>query len=230
MTDEERNWLTLGEASKLLGVHPATLRQWVDAGQVPSFRTPGGHRRFLAADLRSFLMRASTGAPELEPAAASKVMLETALVQARTELRRAPPDENTWYSAFDDAGREHQRALGRQLFEYALQYVTRANLRTDLLPRGRALGEAYADGSLRYSISLLETVRAFQYFRTNLLQALTGTGVSPRPIDVDDLRLREDVDTFLNEVLYGLIDAYERTVLGPVLSLQTPDDGNVEDW
>ena len=230
MTDEERNWLTLSEASKLLGVHPATLRQWVDAGQVPSFRTPGGHRRFLAADLRTFLMRASTGAPELEHAAASNEMLETALVQTRRELLRAPPDENTWYSAFDDTGRERQRVLGRQLFEYALQYVTRTNLRTDLLPRGRALGEAYADGSLRYNISLLETVRAFQYFRANLLQALTGTGVSPRPLDVDGPRLRQDVDTFLNEVLYGLIEAYERTVLGPVLSLQTPDDGNVEDW
>ncbi len=226
VTDENRDWLTLSEASKLLGIHPATLRQWVDAGQVPSFRTPGGHRRFLAADLRAFLMRASTGAPELEQAGAGNAMLETALVQTRSELRRSPPDENTWYSAFDDPGRERQRALGRQLFEYALQYVTRTNLRSGLLPRGRALGQAYAESSLHYNISLLETVRAFQYFRMNLLQALTGNSVSPRPLDVDDLRLRQDVDIFLNEVLYGLIEAYEGTVLGA----GTTDYDNEEDW
>ena len=53
----ENRWLTLSEASRLLGVHPATLRQWADAGQVPSYRTPGGHRRFEASELRAYLCR-----------------------------------------------------------------------------------------------------------------------------------------------------------------------------
>ena len=38
--------LPLGEASRLLGVDPDTLRRWADEGRVPAFTTPGGHRRF----------------------------------------------------------------------------------------------------------------------------------------------------------------------------------------
>ena len=38
--------LSLGPASRLLGVDPDTLRRWADEGRVEAFTTPGGHRRF----------------------------------------------------------------------------------------------------------------------------------------------------------------------------------------
>src|SRR5256712_12763376 len=43
-------WLSLDEAAKRLSVHPATLREWADKGQIRTFRTPGGHRRFSEVD------------------------------------------------------------------------------------------------------------------------------------------------------------------------------------
>jgi excisionase family DNA binding protein len=39
-------WISIREASALVGVSVATLRRWCDAGHVPVFTTPGGHRRF----------------------------------------------------------------------------------------------------------------------------------------------------------------------------------------
>lgn len=39
-------WLSIGRASRLLGVNPATLRHWEAAGKLRAYRTPGGHRRF----------------------------------------------------------------------------------------------------------------------------------------------------------------------------------------
>ena len=39
-------WLRINEACALIGVSPATLRRWSDAGEIASFTTPGGHRRF----------------------------------------------------------------------------------------------------------------------------------------------------------------------------------------
>ena len=45
------SWLSLDEAAKRLSVHPATLREWADKGQIRTFRTPGGHRRFSEADV-----------------------------------------------------------------------------------------------------------------------------------------------------------------------------------
>ena len=220
MTDEERRWLTLSAASKLLGVHPATLRHWADAGQVRSYRTPGGHRRFDAADLREFLVKASTpGArpPDVGPDAA---LLETALVQTRSELRQTPPDEKTWYSAFDEEGRKRQRLLGRQLYEEAVRFITHPEQREQMLLSGRVLGKAYAESSLQYDISLLETVEAFQFFRENLLQALTSADANVHSTDLDEARLRQDVDLLLNEVLFGLIDAYENELLGTILTEQ----------
>jgi excisionase family DNA binding protein len=38
--------LSLGPASKLLGVHPDTLRRWADEGRIETFLSLGGHRRF----------------------------------------------------------------------------------------------------------------------------------------------------------------------------------------
>ena len=51
------DWLTLGEASRILGVDPDTLRRWADGGKIEVFTTPGGHRRFLRASIDAMLPR-----------------------------------------------------------------------------------------------------------------------------------------------------------------------------
>lgn len=48
------NWFTVGEAAKFIGVSEPTLRKWTDAGKIAVFRTPGGHRRYLRAELEQF--------------------------------------------------------------------------------------------------------------------------------------------------------------------------------
>ncbi len=53
--DSITEWITLRVASKLLGVHPATVRQWSDEGELDAFRTPGGHRRFARGDIERLM-------------------------------------------------------------------------------------------------------------------------------------------------------------------------------
>jgi excisionase family DNA binding protein len=212
--EKERRWLTLSAASKLLGVHPATLRHWADAGQVPSYRTPGGHRRFDADELLAFLLQASTPRAQTENTDVTAELFENALIQTRSELRRAKLDEEAWYSAFDDVGKERQRALGRQLFEDAVQFIIDPGQRQALMVRGQELGRAYAASSLDYDISLLETVRAFQFFRYNMLQALTVEDIDARVSVYDEADIGRNLDIFLNEILYGIINAYEHELLG----------------
>ena len=55
------DWLTLGQAAKVLGVAQSTVRAWSDAGRLPVFYTPGGHRRFKRDDLAAFLSRNGAG-------------------------------------------------------------------------------------------------------------------------------------------------------------------------
>ena len=57
----EPDWLTLGQASTYLGVAQSTMRKWSDLGRVPTFYTPGGHRRYRRRDLDAFLDRSGTG-------------------------------------------------------------------------------------------------------------------------------------------------------------------------
>ena len=48
--------MTISEASKILHVHPNTLRRWSDKGIIKSYCiTPRGDRRFLARDIDQFL-------------------------------------------------------------------------------------------------------------------------------------------------------------------------------
>jgi len=85
------------------------------------------------------------------------------------------------------------------------------------------LGHAYAYSSLKYDISLLDTVRAFQFFRQKLLRSLTSSESGMRLATEDDVEFREDFDAFFDEVLFGLIDTYERQLLDQkVLIEQSP--------
>jgi excisionase family DNA binding protein len=47
--------LTTWQAARYCGVSPYTVRNWVNSGRLPAFRTPGGHRRIRRPDLDAFL-------------------------------------------------------------------------------------------------------------------------------------------------------------------------------
>lgn len=64
MTDREE-WLTVREACVLIGVSPATLRRWSNAGEVRTFTTPGGHRRFARSSVLGLLSASGRQHPGL---------------------------------------------------------------------------------------------------------------------------------------------------------------------
>lgn len=61
MPSGEPDWLTVGQAAKFLGVAQSTIRKWSDQRRVPTFYTPGGHRRYRRDDLEAFLDRSGSG-------------------------------------------------------------------------------------------------------------------------------------------------------------------------
>ena len=60
--------MTLGQAAKFLGVAQSTIRKWSDNGRIPTFYTPGGHRRYRRGDLETFLVRSGPGRQQGGPA------------------------------------------------------------------------------------------------------------------------------------------------------------------
>ena len=56
----EPEWMTLGQAAKFLGVAQSTIRKWSDHGRIPTFYTPGRHRRYRRGDLETFLLHSGS--------------------------------------------------------------------------------------------------------------------------------------------------------------------------
>ncbi len=200
-------WLTLKEASDVLGVHFTTLRKWADEGEIRVFRTPGGHRRFSAADLRRFL-ETRVGQTPLPDAPG---FVEVAVDRVRAEMQRLPQEQLGWAHALPDSARDLSRQRGRQLFALAIAYVLKPAQRSRLLEEARRLGRAYGQDAARNHISLSETGRAVQFFRSQLSQILRG-GDPAHSADADDQQIQQVVNQLLDEVLYAVLGGYEEAL------------------
>lgn len=63
MTEEPEKLLTTSEVGQIFRVSANTIQAYARAGLLPFIRTPGGHYRFRASDVRSVFREASDGVP-----------------------------------------------------------------------------------------------------------------------------------------------------------------------
>jgi excisionase family DNA binding protein len=57
----ENELLTPAEVAVMFRVNPKTVTRWARAGKISAIRTLGGHRRFRASEIRSFLEQVEEG-------------------------------------------------------------------------------------------------------------------------------------------------------------------------
>jgi len=205
MTDPNE-WLSLGEAADILGVHPSTVRHWADSGDLPSQRTPGGHRRFRRGDLQNW---AAAQGQEASPVEA-QLMLQNALGRARMETSDGQLKGAPWYDSLDEAARQVHRRLGRQLLELLTGYLADPEDQEHLLTRVRQIGTEYAQLSQEQNLRLADSVRAFLFFRDLLTESVVQLAemLSLRtPLDWGD-RIHQ-VNLITDELLIALIEEYE---------------------
>ena len=215
-------WLALKEASDFLGVHFTTLRTWADNGDIPVFRTPGGHRRFSLDDLRRFLAQRSQLATADEHG-----LVSVAVVRGREELERQLPVEQRWRYPLQGDAEQARRQRGRQLFALAVSFVLKPAQSERLLEQGRELGREYGWEAARSGIGLADTGKAVQFFRSQLVETVRHQETTALP-DADDLRVQRLIDLFLDEVLYAVLDGYERDV--EQVSLRFLYDRYAREW
>jgi len=60
----QKSVFTTFETAKLCHVSPLSIINWVNAGRLPAFRTPGGHRRIRREDLIRFMRENGIPLPE----------------------------------------------------------------------------------------------------------------------------------------------------------------------
>ena len=208
MPEDDRRWLSLSEASELLGVHFTTLRRWSDAGAVPCFRTPGGHRRFRKTDLERWMEGAQATA--LVPA--QDALVQSAVGYARQEMAEQGIHGEPWHAAFSGSeDRREMAEMGRTLFGLALRFITRTQGRDRVLKEGQRIGQYYGRQCAERRVPLAETARAFIFFRRSLLQAVGPGQAAMGHFDAEDARIQRNLHHYLDEVLCACLDSYEQT-------------------
>jgi excisionase family DNA binding protein len=198
----ESEWVSLRQAAEMLGVHPATVRNWADKGELPSRRTPGGHRRFRKGDL---LQYAETQG-ELQPLEV-QLIIQNALGQARMQVGELNREE--WYNAISDATREHMRREGRRALE-ALRVYMAHGAPDALLAEAITMGKEYAQALSQDNLTLPQAVRGYLYFSDFVINSiLTWSEVTPPRNASEWANLLRQVNTFIHAMLLSIIEYYE---------------------
>lgn len=203
----ESNWMTLSKASQLLGIHPTTLRAWVDAGMVHAFLTPGGHRRFKESELRAFVesRSADLSSRGQEP------IPERAIAQVRDQLRHVEMARLPWYRRLSDDEKNRHRTTGGQLLGLLLQYVSRQDNPEQVLDKARQVAQEYGRNFAAANSSLSELAQAFLFFRRMIVNAAFSPAASRVMNDEEGMHLLERINEFMDELLIATLDAFDRS-------------------
>ena len=201
-------WLSLGPASRLVGVDPDTLRRWADDGLVEAYVTPGGHRRFDRRAIETLVAARRSGNRPLASLGASSESLTRAYQRS---YRPGMPPQG--FPTLDPAERERYRRGGRGLVEALVAHLDAPATDADARARAEAEATTLVDDLARRlagaGMSLTEAVGLFVAARRPFLDELTGLG-RRRALDAARLAtLYEAASGLLDRLLLRLIATFQ---------------------
>ncbi len=165
---EQESLLNISEASRILGVSEAALRQWTDEGKIKAFITPGGHRRYSKAELKKFM----SAQPRMLGMKDLVLELEDTAPILR-EIARALLKNKPWYEKLDAESGGHLADLGRRLLNLIIKYISEPSRRTETIGLVREVGHDFGETLSRLSLPLTDSVEAFILHRDPIMNAVT---------------------------------------------------------
>ena len=206
---DRTQWLSLREACDFVQVSQVTLRQWADAGHMRVYRTPGGHRRFSREDVLAL-----TQQPASSQASESPDKLEdAALRRIRRGLNHEEVARQSWYQSVEEEGRDRMRLFGRRLLSLLVQGLPQrraSGRRQEILSEALMLGHEYGAEMSERGVLLKDTVEAFIFFRTLVLDS-TSNGTWGPILELAD------------RVLVGVVESYQRRMEGVTFPHRLPE-------
>ncbi len=211
-------WISLGEASAMLGITPPTLRRWADEGRVPVFTTPGGHRRFSRAAISALLPADRARRPSLARLGASPERIARLY---RTHHWASDRAQTQWIDGLTAEERAIFRDRGRELVAVLLSYLDTEDESTASarLQSAKQLAAAYGREVAALGRSMTEAVQSFLRFRSPFTEALAATarrrGLDTREATGLLSQAEAATDTLLVALMTGhALAAVERSVVG----------------
>jgi hypothetical protein len=120
----------------------------------------------------------------------------SALRKIRRRLSRNDVLQQPWYQSVEEEGKVRMRLFGRRLLSLLLQESGARRRRLELLEEAHLLGREYGTEMSERGVTLKDTIEAFVFFRTMVLDS-TNPGTWAKIIEAAD------------RVLVGMADSYE---------------------
>ena len=202
MTDD---WLSLGGAADLLGVHPSTVRLWSDKGILPVHKTQGGHRRYKRGEL---LLWAETTSKSREEALEPEGMMQEIVKNVRMQISEGRLGEESWYQKLDNDARSQYRMSARSLFQGLMTYVATNGREAE--SEAYAIGYEYASRARRYSLSYVDAAKAFLFFRDTLVESVIKVHTEANIPARRATEMYTRMHTFTDDILISLLETYSK--------------------
>ena len=196
-------WLSLSKVAKILGVHPSTVRNWADQGQLPVHRTKGGHRRFKLGEVELWQQSQRNNGPD-----EAQLVIQNAIKRTRFQITEGHLEAEDWYLKLDEYARNQYRLSGRNMMQGLLAYLSCEGSEAEA--ESRSLGYEYATRGRRHGLSVLDATQAFLFFRNTLLDAMLSiyeaASINSSQAWSDMFR---KITAFTDGILVTLLETYE---------------------
>jgi len=201
-------WLTLQDASAMLGVATSTLRRWGDAGRVPMKRTLGGHRRFARTEIAR-LSGGHAAHTELVPLKSPHPAPEPVPHPWGIDSHEMARQE--WHARLASRpGADRMRGLGQRLLGLLIQYINRREDDSRFLKEARTVGSSYGGEAHQAQASMHDTVEAFLFFRSSFTELTMPLPGIAQPTDLAEaVALQARLNRIMDAILLGVIAGYE---------------------
>lgn len=200
-------WVSLREAADMLGVHPATVRNWADRGDLPTRRTPGGHRRFRRSDLQQWVKT-----KESPPPAEVQMLIQNALGRMHRRISDGEMANLDWHAELDGEARRQMREYGMRILDTLQRYLSSPAGAPEPLAAVRDLGTDYAALLIAQGLTLSEAMEGFLLFSDFLHEsALNIIELVTLRAPGEWLTLLRQVRQFTHTLLLSLTRVYQQS-------------------
>lgn len=202
----QQSLVSISEASRILGVSEATLRQWTDEDKIKAFVTPGGHRRYSRSELKQFmgsqqrihsikdLVAELKNAPSLQHEAAETYFTNT-----------------SWYRKLTKETQERLAEAGRHLLNLIIRYIVEPSKREETVELARDAGRDFGETLAKLELSLTDSLQAFTLHRDPVVNAATRLMKGREALNERVVEAVPLVSHVMDEVLMAMVKAYEET-------------------
>ncbi len=199
---ERKDLLTIGEASRLIGVNEATLRQWTDKGQIRAFVTPGGHRRYFRHEIANLTSTHKHGISEMIERMESTPVAHRRIAEERLS-------QTHWYGKMNIDSRRQMGRYGKNILSLAIAYVSKPRQRTSTLELARKTGEEMGKTLVTSGVSLSEALEAFLLHRAPVINIISEFSKGGGTLSSSVAKAIPQINYLFDEILLIMVSTYQ---------------------